>query len=146
MNTEKNWGAEPWREPKMQDTDVLKRSECGRIVFNIDYRSHWFVLVKGQFGGHALLVKHGGGEERIQMPMCNDGQLARIIASLNSDDAYLLMHHLFDIHKDARRAGESATATEYRHAFVDGRLKKRKHPAKGVVKVWIEPKTETVAA
>ncbi len=77
------------------------------------------------------------------MPTVNFKVTAAIIASLPSDEAYLLMHHLFDINYNAKKAAHDATAYEYREAFVDGRLKKRKLPARGVVKVWIEDKEKT---
>ncbi len=129
----------PWREPKAREDENVIRSEHGRIAFNIDYRSHWFVLVQGPSKHqYAIMVKHGGGEERIQMPTVNFKEIAAVIAALPSDEAYLLMHQLYDIHKDAVREARRQTAKEYREAFVEGRLKKRKLPAQGTVKVWIE--------
>jgi hypothetical protein len=38
-----------------------------------------------------------------------------------------------------RRAAEDKTAGEYRLAFAEGRLKKRKLPKRGI-KIWVEPK------
>ena len=60
-----NWGAETWRQPSIKEGDTVLFSEHGRIIGNVDRRSHWFKLVKAQYGPMALLVKHGGGEEPI---------------------------------------------------------------------------------
>jgi hypothetical protein len=129
---------EAWREPKHYETDTVVCSEHGRIAYNIDYRSHWFVLVRGEFKHYALLVKHGGGEERIPMPAVNFGFTADVIFSLPSDERYLMLHHLYDVYLHARREAEDATAAKFKRAFVDGRLKKRRLPRRGYTKVWIE--------
>lgn len=46
MTDERNWGAEEWRQPTIQDDDTVIFSECGRITHNTDFRSHWFKVVK----------------------------------------------------------------------------------------------------
>lgn len=132
---------EAWREPKRLETDELIRSEHGRIAYNIDYRSHWLTLVKGEHRHYAILVKHGGGEERLELTAVNASVIAGIIAALSSDEAYLLMYKMIDIHKAAAKTAMEETATKYRAAFVDGRLKKRKLPAQGVTKVWIDDRS-----
>lgn len=139
---ERNWGAEPWRRPTIQDNDELIYSECGRIMDKVDYRSHWFCIVKPKYGGPCLLVKHGAGEEHINL-----GWSKRTISSLallGSDDRYFLMHTLHKVHGEAKRAGMDETATKYKRAFVDGRLMKRKLRGQDAVKVWIdqEPRPE----
>ncbi len=134
---ERNWGAEEWRKPTLHPDDAEVFSECGRICYNIDYRSHWFVLIQSR-GLFTLIVKHGGGEERINMPRVNFKVTAQAMIHLSSDDRYVMLHSLYDIHKQAKRDAETETAQEYRKAFVDGKLRKRKLPARGVVKVWIE--------
>ncbi len=145
MSEEKNWGAEPWRAPTLAEGDVLLYSECGRVHkagqfgqgnSGIDYRSHYFRVVNAR--GHAvLLVKHGGGEERIQLDY-TARRIPFIFDPLDSDARYLLMHMLHSVHSDARRAASDSTAREYRLAFTSGRLKKRKVRGSQDVKVWIE--------
>jgi len=130
---------EAWRAPTVGESETILASEHGRITHNIDYRSHWFILTRAEMGRYYLLVKHGGGEERIALPSVNFKITANMIASLDSDVRYLMLHHLYGIHRDARRAAEDKTAGEYRLAFAEGRLKKRKLPKRGI-KVWTEPK------
>lgn len=142
---EKNWGAEEWRAPTLDDGDVLLFSECGRVVKagtyghgqdDIDYRSHYFRIVK--YGGGAyLLVKHGGGEERVQLDY-SASRVAQFFKPLDSSERYLLMHLFYNMHVKARREATEKTAADYRKAFAEGRLKKRKVRGSNNVKVWID--------
>ena len=54
---------EAWRAPTPKDDEDVIFSEHGRIINNVCHRSFWFMLVKGKYHV-ALLVKHGGGQER----------------------------------------------------------------------------------
>ncbi len=139
MPEEKNWGAEESRQPKEQDGDTVLCSEHGRIIGRIDYRSHWFKLVKPKHGAHALLVSHGGGKERISLGHCTGESIARVVAGLDADSRYLLLHALLDINHDARTIARAETAMHYRRAFAEGRLKKRKMPGRDAYKITIEP-------
>jgi len=139
-----NWGAEPWRAPKLAEGDSVLRSEYGRIIDGcssggggIDYRSHWFILVNAKYGGYAILVKHGGGEERISLGY--NRRVPKIIEGLASDDAYVLMHDMVKLAGESRRNAAEAEASKYRAAFANGLLKKRKVRGSNSVKVWIEP-------
>ena len=138
---------EPNRAPTLQEEDTLLFCEHGRIIEantyghdrnGIDYRSHWFRIVK-HWSRAFLLVKHGGGEERFELDY-NAARAAQFFEPLNSNQRYLLMHMLYQIHSKARRAGNDETAQKYKQAFVDGRLKKRKMPRSNSVKIWIEAK------
>jgi hypothetical protein len=139
MNTERNWGAEPLRRPTIGELDTLVISEHGRVINNTDYRSHWFCIVSEKYGGYALLVKHGGGEERIalgygyKMKPIIDG-----MEKLDGDTRYLIMHQLYDVHRDARLA-ESG---KYQRAFASGQLKKERvrggTRTQARYRVWIE--------
>jgi len=142
---ERNWGAEECRAPTIYEGDELLFSECGRVIKartyghdgnGIDYRSHYFRIVK-RSGRAFLLVKHGGGEERFEIDY-NAKRAAQFFEPFDSNQRYLLMHMLFQIYKHAQRAASEETAAKYKQAFVNGRLKKRKMPRSDVVKVWIE--------
>lgn len=147
MSEERNWGAEAWRQPTLAPGDTMVFSECGRVIYReergqrqgTDCRSHWFCLVRQKFGGYALLVKHGGGEERVNLGY--DYKMAPIAAGMalmDSDARYWLLHQFLDVHRDAA----SATESKYRTAFVNGTLKKK--VVKGGTsryrqyRVWIE--------
>lgn len=147
MTNERNWGAEAFRQPDLAEGDELLYHECGRIIEantyahgrnGIDYRSHSFKVVRGAHNyGCFLLVKHGAGQERIQLDY-NGNRGAQLFEKLDSNERYLLMHMLFTVNGQARRHAEEATAQTYRKAFVSGALRKRKMPKQGTVKVWID--------
>jgi len=136
MTDERHWGAEPWRAPPMIDTDILLFGECGRVLGNTCYRSHYFRLVEGIHGGYFLLVKHGGGVERHHIGYSK--RIVEALVPLDSDSRYFMLHTLYTMAKNARYAAELQTAAHYQTAFVQGRLKKRALPKQGKVKVWIE--------
>jgi hypothetical protein len=90
-----------------------------------------------RFSSVLIRVNHGGGWEVWR----GDYMLAAALARYGDDDmgAFWLCWYLIDIARTARKIGAEATAAEYKQAFVDGRLRKRKLPAQGKIKVWIEP-------
>jgi hypothetical protein len=133
-----NWGANPLRQPAEGELDTVLFSEHGRIIGKIDYRSHWYKLVKPKYGEMALLVKHGGGEERLPLGHCNGDAIARICGILSPDDRYLLLSSFLHIDHESRSKSRRETAAEYQKAFADGKLKKRKVRGADAVKVWIE--------
>lgn len=147
MSEERNWGAEPWRAPDLDKDDVLLFSECGRIIKagtyghganGIDYRSHYFSVVKGAHGyGCYLLVKHGGGQERFKIDYSPE-RAVLFFTLLDSNARYLLMHMLFSVAKDSAKIAADDAAAKWRAAFVNGTLKKRKVRGSDSVKVWID--------
>jgi hypothetical protein len=123
----------------LTDRDVILFDEPGRCG-GMDSHCHHYRLVKNS--GTDLLVRHGGGEERhhVSLPrgFSFDG--------MDSNTRYWLFNAIHHASRDGEQRGTDKTARIYREAFVDGRLKKRKLPAQGSVKVWIESKVTEVAA
>ena len=142
-NEKENYGAEKWRAPELKDGDRLIFDEPGRLLDNYDgragqycSRAYYFRVVAGEFGGLRLLVNHGGGQEDIPL----GGKFMGIepsLQQLNGEGRYRLLAAIYHVQEDQKQAARSETAAEYRRAFVEGRLKKRK--VKQGVKVWIEP-------
>lgn len=134
------WHLRPSNAPALAEDDTIVFDEPGRIIrrkpegnYDVDCRSHWFRLVKN-FGGWFLLVRHGAGDERIRLGYRMDDTLLEL---LPSDARYRLLWQIMETYHDGVAHGTSATESQYRLAFVDGRLKKRK--VKDGFKVWIEP-------
>jgi len=125
MDTENNWGAEEWRQPTEQAGDTVIFSECGRITHKTDFRSHWFKVVKQEYGPACLLVKHGGGEERLRLDYKAE-KLIALWSVFTSDERYMMLHMIFDLIKDATGNAKNETARKYQLAFLEGRMKKRK--------------------
>lgn len=139
--TDENYGAEAWRQPDPAEGDTVLVSEHGRILpalinpgpgRGVDCRSHSFKLVRGQYGGFYLLVRHGGGDERFKVDYSN--RLAAVFEALDSDARYYLLHTLLKVHHTAERAAQQQTATKYAQAFAEGRLRKRRKQGRA----WVE--------
>lgn len=146
-NINENWGAEPWRRPAIGKDDVLLYSEHGRIVQKgtyghvdnaIDYRSHWFCIIRPEFGPCFLVVKHGGGEERFEL-LYRTAEVHLFFERLDSTERYLLMHTLYRVHNNATQQANEKTRHKYEQAFLTKRLKKRKMPKSDRYTVWIDP-------
>ena len=119
-----NWGAEEWRQPTHAITDTVLFSECGRVINSTCYRSFWIKIVKSELGGLFLLIKHGGGEERI--PLYYNSLPFQCLESLDSDSRYLLLFTIYKAISDGKREAKQEATNRIFSAFCDGRLKKLK--------------------
>ena len=128
-----NWETESWRQPDAAETDTVLYSEHGRVLDNVCYRSYWFKLVETRHGGYYLLVKHGGGQERIRLGWSS--RSATSFAELSPDNRFFMLHALMQMNHDAARNAAQSTAAQYRAAFAEGRLKKRKIKGQNAYKV-----------
>jgi hypothetical protein len=119
--------------------------DTGRTV-SVTYESHHFWIHFLRYARNpdaerfcAVLIRvHDGAGWEVWR---GDPMLAAALSGYGGDarGLFLLCWFLRDSTRAARDAGRHETAAEYRRAFVDGRLRKRKLPAQGKVKVWIEP-------
>lgn len=128
-------GVYPVRPPTLAPHDSLVLDEPGRCG-GIDSHSHHYRLVRD--GGLALLVAHGGGEERITHVSIYEPSLRAFLA-LESSARYFILNAIYHAYRDGLSKGEDSTGQRYRKAFIEGRLRKRKMPGRDAVKVWIEP-------
>ncbi len=139
-NHETNWGAEAWREPSIPADAEPVFSECGRVIGNVTYRSHWFRVTREAYqGAYRLYVKHGAGEESFSLGYSSTAKTTvDALAGMGSDARYLALHLLYRVHTEARYAQRDETAKLYMTAFVEGRLKKRKVRGQGAYRVEIQ--------
>jgi len=145
---ERNYGADPWREPKPEEGDTVIFSECGRSLDNTNYQSHWLMLVSQQYGGYSLLVHHGGGQERINLGYLHvfrgiPSRIIQAMGQMDTDTRYLMLYTFYDIHTDTRRSEQAKVTAELKTAFAEGRLKKRKVRGQAAYKVTVEQKQAT---
>ena len=138
---------EEWRMPKISSGDVLLIEQYGRSINNIDHRSHCFRVVTDKISqlSVALLVRHGGGDERIFLGYSIAKTAIEGLLLLPEDSQYLALSLMYEIHKTAKAQASAMTAHEYKKAFADGKLKKRKLPKQNLVKVWIEQNDQSPA-
>jgi hypothetical protein len=128
--------------PDIQQGDVLLCDEPGRCG-GLDSHSHHFRFVKSRSSGYALLVRHGGGDERISL-WDHCAGLCNALAALDSNGRYWLLHSVYGLQRDSARAARDQSDAAWRNAAAHKRIKTRKYPAKGTIKVWIEPQSKQV--
>lgn len=85
-----------------------------------------------------LRPRHGAGDEHWDLTW--DARIIDGLGTMDSDDRFRLLWVLMDANRDGERRGYAKAATEYREAFADGRLRKRKVRGQAAVKVWVEHK------
>jgi hypothetical protein len=127
----------PISPPDLAETDELLYDEPGRCG-GLDCHSHHFRIVKVQYGGHALLVRHGGGDERIGLGVISKLFLPSM-AGMDTNARYWLMHMIYSTHSEAESASAQRIAAIWRKAAAEKRIKTRK--VRTGVKVWFEPET-----
>jgi hypothetical protein len=132
----KTFSTRPVAPPSLGEHETLIFDEPGRCG-GIDAHSHHFRLVKGLGGNLYLLVRHGGGDERIAMGITLRLALGALTAA-DTNDRYWFLHSLYSVHRNATREASGASEARWRQAAADKRIRTRKLPARGVVKVWIE--------
>lgn len=149
MFTTRDHETADWRAPTVPEGDAILFDEPGRVLvlkpagnYDVCYRSYWFRVTRGQFGRPTLRVKHGGGEESWSLP----DELVKVLAVLDSDARFFVLHAFMDAHKSSARTARESEAGKWRQAAADKRIKTRKLPRQGVVKVWIEPGPAIAAA
>ena len=130
--------------PALKEGDELLYDEPGRCD-KIDSHAHHFRLVKAEIFGLTLLVRHGGGDERIGL---RDGALllAPLAAASDSDARYWFFHALYRIHSDATEAALNKANAYWRQAAAEKRIKTRKLRGQSRVKVTVEPPRQTAMA
>jgi hypothetical protein len=122
--------------PALAEGDELLCDEPGRCG-GIDAHSHHFRLAKGRHG-LAILVRHGGGDERIGLGSAARFGL-RALDTPDSDARYWLLHAFYSVDHAAREAASASRDAIWREAAATKRIKTRKLHGRDLVKVWIEP-------
>lgn len=126
-----NIGVFPINAPEIGERDELLYDEPGRCG-RLDSHCHHYRVVKNC--GLALLVKHGGGTERVRLTRGVESSLA----ALGSDDRYWILSAIYHAHADANLAARDRANAEWRKAAAEKRIRTRKNSRAGTVKVWIE--------
>lgn len=123
----------PVNAPDLREGDTLLADLPGRCGGS-DSHSYHYRLVKS-YGGLSLLVRHGGGDERIHYLA---GPLEQVLTTMDSTSLYWLLNAIYHAYSDGRREGQSKTAETWRKAAAEKRIKTRKQRGGDGVKVWVE--------
>ncbi len=126
----------PVNPPELQDGDVLLHDEVGRCG-GLDSHSFHYRVVRPRNGGLDLLVRHGGGNERIRLSGAK--MFVVVLASLDSTNRYWVLNTLYHAQSDAAREARGREAERWRTAAAQKRIKVRRQRGTGSVRVSIEP-------
>lgn len=138
----KTFSTHPVNPPALLEGDTLLHDEPGRCYKGSDSHSYHLILVKEKYAGNALLVRHGGGDERISLGYST--HFAEMCEGMNSEERYKFLIRLYHFHYDARKKSASETDAKWRQAAADKRIKTKKNRGLDSVKVWIEPARNTL--
>lgn len=122
----------PVNPPTLWDGDVMLADEPGRCG-GLDSHCHHYRLVKAH-GSLSLLVRHGGGDERVRL----SGPIGETLLGLDSSPRYWLMNAIYHAYEDGKSIATTKTATTWRQAAAEKRIKTRKQRGGSGIKVWIE--------
>lgn len=118
--------------PDLADGDKLLHDEPGRCG-GLDSHCHHFRLVKEDGGAFCLLVRHGGGDERVRLGRSPGMEAFNV---LDSNGRYWLMQMIYCTQSDAADKAREREHGKWVKAAAEKRIKTRK--CKSSVKVWIE--------
>jgi hypothetical protein len=122
--------------PAMIDGDVLLFDEPGRCG-KIDAHGHHLRLVKN-CGRLVLLSQRGDSAERLTL-FSYMLTFAELLATLDSNARYWILHMIHSTAHAARRDAEESTRNAWAKAFIEKRIKKQKRS--GSYRVWLEETT-----
>jgi hypothetical protein len=131
----------PVNPPTIDEQDELLYDDPGRCG-GLDAHSHHYRVVK-RYGSLFLLVKHGGGQERIRLS-CTPS-LRETLAALDSTNRYWLLHTIRYAHSDGSRDAEATECARWQTAAAERRIKVRKLRGRDACRVSITPKTMQAA-
>ncbi len=122
----------------------------GFVENGVTYQSHTFYVDFGKPGYHSgpdctIYVRHGGGWESLRTSHMIATALASLLAANDTRAAFFLCWGTHETARESYKLGRFDVATQYRTAFIEGRLKKRRLP-RGGVKFWIEDAPATPVA
>jgi hypothetical protein len=127
-------GIHPVNPPPTDDRETLLYDEPGRCG-GLDSHCHHYRVVLTLGGGLYLLVRHGGGDERVYLSSAKT--LTNILAALDSTGRYWILNAIFHAQSSARSEAQNNEASRWRKAAANKQIKTRKQ-RDGSIKVWIE--------
>lgn len=125
----------PVDPPALAEDEVLLYDEPGRCG-GVDAHCHHYRLVKW-LSSYYLLVRHGGGLERI--PLHTTKSFLVLLEALDTNTRYWLFHTLRYANSDGKQQAAQSTDAQWRMAAAEKRSAVRKQRGQGRVKVWIKP-------
>lgn len=112
------------RRPYPPDTgaSAVLYDEPGRCG-GLDAHCHHYRVTQDH-GSTYLHVQHGGGHETVRLSATPN--FLAILEGMDSTARYWTLHAIYHAYADGLRRGHSESTEQYKTAFLEGRLKKRK--------------------
>jgi len=133
----KSFGVRQPDPPALAEGDELIHDEPGRCG-GLDSHCHHFRVVNNR-GLMTLLVRHGGGDERIKL---GSRPGAKALAVMDSTARYWVLQMLYHVQQHAARDARMDEQMKWARAAIEKRIRVRKQRGvslpHGNVKVWIE--------
>lgn len=117
--------------PTLAEGDTLLFDGPGRCGRGCDSHCHHFRVAKNGSAYH-LLVRHGGGEERISFGHSRQPAVLSLLG-LAEEDCYWLLQMIYHSVQGQVREAIAETEDKWRRAAAEKRIKTRKQPGRGAV-------------
>lgn len=127
----------PVNPPKIENSDEIIFDEAGRCG-GIDSHSYHYRLIKSHLDGISLLVRHGGGDEKISF-LSNSKMLVNVLKSLDSNGRYWILNAIYRAQLSASSKARKEEEEIWRTALAEKRVKTRKIRNQEAIKIWIVP-------
>jgi hypothetical protein len=131
-------GVRPVNPPDLIDGDVLLYDEPGRCGGQDSHSYHYRVVQR--HGTLYLLVRHGGGDERIRL---SNGKVLLYGLELLDTARYWTLNAVFHAQSNAANEARVKESSKWRRAAAEKRIKTRKRRGFGDVKVWIDEEAQS---
>lgn len=109
----------PIDAPALGEGDVILFDEPGRCG-GTDCHSHHFRVIENR-GWLFLLVRHGGGDERISI-----SRMLRLAIATATEGRYWLLHGIYSTQRDAETRGQQKEYRRWSEAAIEKRIRVRK--------------------
>lgn len=129
--------------PTLAETDELIYDLPGRCG-EVDSHGHHVRIVKtaGRPASCALLVRHGGGDERLSLPYRGDAVVAPL-ADLAANARYWFVLQVYNLAREHGRRMADAADRRWRDAAAERRIIVRKRRGRNFYDVTIRPAAVT---
>lgn len=138
-----NDSVHPVNPPDLRCGEELIYDLPGRCGRRSDSHSYHFRVVRMQ-GAYLIVVRHGGGDERMDFGHRWKTSFGELLESLDDDGRYWLVCSVYHIAKQEVQKAVDAERDMWRRAAAEKRIKTRK--VKGGVRVTVLPPEKQAVA
>jgi len=134
----KSFGTREPNPPDLTGADSLLYDLPGRCG-GIDSHSYHFRVVQ-RYGSVKIIVRHGAGEEELTVYLSSP--IRKVLKEAGDTERYWIVCTLYHATQAGARKATDEINSRWYTAAAEKRIKTRKLPRQGRIKVWIEPKKQ----